>query len=228
MPDAVSEIRAALEPLASPPTSPPSGYSVTAAPAQVFNDLSLGVARATTAVEAIRHADSAVRFVLGAGDPAPSMFFAAKRIDASRRPLVVFGIGVERYEARKLIAAYHLYPDDASEATALSTDPVAAFGRFGAEYEFEGGERGLFTPTLTYDAARFAMARSVTNEELLAALGLPADGPAYTLVTNLRVLPSGDLLLALPFVLRSDDYVAQARGATGATRLRARRPDDST
>jgi hypothetical protein len=213
--DAASEIRAALEPLASPPPRPPGDYRVTAAPPQVFNDLSLGVARATRAVEAVRSADSAVVFVLDQGDPPPTVFFAAKRIDGSRRSLVVFGIGTERHDARQLIAAYHLYPDDESELAALSTDPLAAFAyivsRFGAEYEFEGGQRGLFAPTLTFDAARFAMAGSVTNEELLAALGLPADGPAYTLVTNLRVLASGDLLLALPFVLRSDDYVAAAR-----------------
>lgn len=215
MPDGVlNQIRAALEPLASLPTRPPAAYDVTAAP-QVFDDLSLGVARATHAVEAIRNADSVVVFPLDDGERAPIVFLAAKRIERSQRPLVVFGMGTQRDDARQLIAAYHLYPDDASEAATLSSDPLAAFAyllsRFGAEYEFERGERGLFVPMVSFDAARFAMAGSVTTGELLEALGLPADGPAYTLVTNLKVLPSGDLLLALPFVLRSDDYVAAVR-----------------
>ena len=205
------EIRASLEPLATSPPHNPQDYDVSAAP--VFDELSLGVARAPLTVEAVKNADRTALFVFDQVDPPPAMFFATRRIEGQRRSFAVLAIGSERATHREVIAAYHLDPADDAKLDALASDPLRAFAylvsRFGAQYDFEDGERGLFAPRVRYDAARFAVAGSATNEELWSALGLPVDdGPGWTLVAASHFLPSGDLLLALPFVLRSDDYVA--------------------
>ncbi len=207
-------ILGALTPLASNPLLAADEYAITLAPPFIFDDMSAGLVRPTHALEAARSPDHVS--VIRLEDEQPfAIFLASKAIDAPRTPFVLLLIGTENDCARQLIGAFRLYPADSTKLSRLSSNALTGFAwlvsQYGAEYSIEGGQRTVFAPILRFDSARFARRGSMTNEELLLALGLPNDGPAYTVVAALRVLPSGEVVLVLPFVLRKDDYIDHVR-----------------
>lgn len=205
-------ILGALTTLASNPPLTVDEYAITIAPP--FNSISAGLVRASYALEATRSPDHVSAIHLEDEQPF-AIVLASKAIDAPRRPFVLLLIGTENDRARQVIGAFRLYPADSMKLSRLSSDALIGFAwlvsQYGAEYSIEGGQRTVFAPIVSFDSARFARRGSITNGELLLALGLPNDGPAYAVVAALRVLPSGEVVLVLPFVLRKDDYIDHVR-----------------